>query len=1686
MEPYAFRLHGNSAGGGTLGIHRPEAARRTAATPYILELQMRDLELYRRLVAGTATAAELAPAAQWSLLRRAPLIAHIAPLTAHADPAMRAAALAVLGGARGVPGVSAMVSALGDDDFAVRTAALEALRQTANGAPHRFAHALFHPSAEIRRAALAGPQPANTHPIAIHLRADRACADLTTTLPWPDHPLRLAFELHAQGHVTARELVALFLQQPISETRAYFQSRVAQRGPDPVYAFLDHCVKTGFAVAPGADVIDTLLAAIVEVGDFGRPLDRFVEMATPRTGRGLLRRSAVALIGAIARTRRIELVAACVGLEPRALGYPDFPRAWSDAAIAGLVDIAAKTGATADPEKLLALPIVREPLDLGLAAAIAALFPQRRLAKLAEVVTQSAILDSLVASDRGWDALCRLPAEKPALDLIWLSMIDSVDERRYVQLAGRAIALHTGDRLDAFVDQVQRRLRQDAFHVALTCNPHADREQLAATCRAVAPRVDRSALAWLLGALPDAPARELVRAATTKQLTSAGLLLLDDQAARLVAILDTDDPPPRDRELALAGAFAGRSHPAIAAWVEKVSTVVEPRVLVTSSARARRELDKDERDRIATCPPGELLRALHPVLAAPTRAMGVTGLCEALARRPASLSATVCAALLGCSDPLDDVCRELSRFGTTTPAFDAELDDAVAEAWLRFAELPPLAHARLWRWEQHSTALAEWCVGAGGVHAALVAIQTLSSPLARRTLWRGISEVVLLMRYRQPERFHKHTNEALAIFCAERVDVDIGTEAARILVTLVAAGAVPFALVRDRVLERVADAGAEARELLSRIVPLDGTPPPPIVGAPTEASLIARIRAAFDLGELAAWCADARLTVVQEAALALAARGEAGQMKLAELLDQLAALPHPIAIVQTVVLWDSERALAIARTIAARDLPPAWRFHLCLALADVPRALAAAREPDTTWGLRRADWDALCRIADPLAVSLALADSPHFHAYHPALTLLLPLAAMPEVGEALLLFLEIGDDRPRHLRVEAARRLAAHRDDLTGLPLLVEHACNANNNDWAEVLAAMPLRAVPTVIDAVLAAALIGGDGACYEKRMWAIVEKHVHLLPPERRHDLYARILDEASTAAVRRNAAPLAYTGADRRSRLRDVAEVFAWGVRRGVELAGRMFTIHLTSSERDFGHTRLDTNRIFVSPLPMLRGEANGADIVEGLVLHEIGHHVYHRGPKPQALWNRAHKEGLGQFLNLIADEHLERNLRAQDAAYGDRLKRLGAYAFQHAPQELKVMVLLDCLGAAAAPALIATPLEVAYDEQSLRLRRGAVLTELDRLGHPVARFSRALRMGLGNRHADPLIGQALALCKDIRSLDMQGLYDLTHKLAELFGGATELAKVFGGPEGLEFGERDGDVFGAGIDDDVLQKEVERILHPGDSTSEPGRRRRDRLQINVNPDEDFRKIAHIERVRGNVEDHRSAATDVARHAARLRAHLDELGLRWLPAHARTQGRALDRTRLRPLVTRLDPRILIAREPVRRTDLFLGTIVDCSGSMSAGDNIARARRFAILVAEAVKPLPGVEARFFGFTDSTIYDAGDKHDCHVTALEADGGNNDAAALYHVANVALAAPQRAKVIVMISDGLPTECSVPALRGLVTRLTKRKGIVCAQVAVRALEEVCFPHYVVLDDAQLDVAVARFGRMIGDLARKSLAS
>jgi Mg-chelatase subunit ChlD len=183
-------------------------------------------------------------------------------------------------------------------------------------------------------------------------------------------------------------------------------------------------------------------------------------------------------------------------------------------------------------------------------------------------------------------------------------------------------------------------------------------------------------------------------------------------------------------------------------------------------------------------------------------------------------------------------------------------------------------------------------------------------------------------------------------------------------------------------------------------------------------------------------------------------------------------------------------------------------------------------------------------------------------------------------------------------------------------------------------------------------------------------------------------------------------------------------------------------------------------------------------------------------------------------------------------------------------------------------------------------------------------------------------------------------------------------------------------------------------------------------------------------------------------------------------------------------DPRILMARELQSQTDLFLGVVIDCSGSMAGFQSMEKAKLFGTLLAEAAKENRGIDVRLFGFTDKVIYDAGSAQRCAVHALRAGGGNNDAAGLWHAALAAKASKRKAKLLVQISDGAPTECTVTALRSLVERLTKRWKFCCAQVAVRPLEEICFPNYVLLEDINLEACTRQFGLVIARLVRKAL--
>src|SRR5262245_49947896 len=262
--------------------------------------EVHDLAIGRRLDSHTATVEDVIAIGDLPAARRAPFVGALFALVQ--DPAMRAAALTALRGARGVPGVRAMVAALGEGD-----AARVALSVTARDAPMRWVHALFHGDVAVRRAAI--PEtPQGALELVAYLRADPACADLVGNARWPDAALPLAFDLHAHDRLADAELVRVIASAPSADVRAFFE---AERGrlPEDVEAYLDEPTELA-----GNDVIDQAFAAIVGAGIDGaedvkhpdhparwalRAMDTVMEAVVTKRPTPLTRRAAASLLSTI-------------------------------------------------------------------------------------------------------------------------------------------------------------------------------------------------------------------------------------------------------------------------------------------------------------------------------------------------------------------------------------------------------------------------------------------------------------------------------------------------------------------------------------------------------------------------------------------------------------------------------------------------------------------------------------------------------------------------------------------------------------------------------------------------------------------------------------------------------------------------------------------------------------------------------------------------------------------------------------------------------------------------------------------------------------------------------------------------------------------------------------------------------------------------------------------------------------------------------------------------------------------------------------------------------------------------------------------------------------------------------------------------------------------------------------------
>jgi hypothetical protein len=1687
---------------------------------------MQDLLLWRTLrrrrFASTEVLSLLRELAQASFLERLPFFGLLPPALTHIDPEVRAAAVSVLRGAKGRLALQRLVAALHDPELPVRLAAVESLREALqDGDWPRWVHVLFHPDLEVRTAGVTVDRPFPP-PILykLFLLPDPVCGPtvqqhLEEAILGAD-ALPLLFEYVKRGLLSpplARQLASRvswqdwlkYLDDIIPKDDDLSDSVAkalqpdwpdvvgshyrADRLDDVVHLFWEvDLPRTPGEVPPSDRFFDRLLAGTLSEPPYFRPWTVFTLLC----------------VAALRGSWSARAAEACAVLEFGFLSSEWVPRQVRHAALAGIYRMAERCPRRSRVEivpvllgDLCLLP--SGELDLWAVGAVVRILDESPYELLVEELGLAPIVSAFLRDIEQGVAFLSLTDPSPGGQKARRLILREIAARAGVGQRARVLALMAGtvssDGLD-FLDALDGPGACQVFEQLLTARPSGRKlssnkvRRLADLLagKIVAGQISQFLRVWLHASAPEdselglAILGRLARSHDPRFLDQALRSLDPNLVPRFLPVATCCAGFPYDQELRLADAVAEHPDEAVRAWAE---------------VRLRHRLAPPQPRKAVVL---GLLRGAggkeEPTAYSP--ALLKVGLCERLRAEPdpAEPNRELCLALLASHDPVSDVDEQFVRFSSPGPEFLDQFDQEMVADWQGEVRLPLLGHAWLYRWDLHASAFAVQLAAMWpeGLSAALRFANTLKASVLRQRFWEATARLVEIWRWHdRPRLAATWTNAGLAPVLAETLSSDVGSAAADILLKWFAE--VPqspaLAQLKDEIMARMAALPRLIRDQLRPLIDSRGLPPAP---DPTpemvEQEVLARIDASFDLDFLMECTRQPGLIVPVRAVQRLLAVGDAGLERLVERIRQVPPSPELRTLMAGIRNhWPANANLhAIRRLHHDRGTPLELRFHLAYFLyqqgekVDLSDTLTALHLPDPPDWFEDTDWSWLVAMV-PMTWDLALllARAPSYYAYQPAVEFLMNnWDEEDDAAQALLEFLELGTERMRELRLRAAEWLCGRgRGELAAFLLLQREP--AEEPAHPRLFAELP----GDLTDVLVSSVLMAGQGEKAEKMLLALLKDDS--VDESAREEGYGRLLASAETPAVRQEARRLMRPSLSRAIKLRRVAETFAWGIRIGRELTGKLFSLVMIAGEA-LGYTRFRENKLFITPMPILRGQPFGRQVVRALILHEYGHHMYHRGEEAEAIWKQSEDEKIHQLLNLAADEHLERNLRALDRSFGNQLKLLAAYAFQHTNREFLVENLLTTLGGRAFAVLSAARLGVARRKGCVLVSNGRLLLEMERAGFSFARFIRALRMGMGNRHGDPKVSEALALFKGrkFRKSTMPELLEIARELRRIFGSETDLLNSFSQDDSLsvddsELADASEDISGEELDSAVQGAlQVRRRVRAGDQDSDAGGGR----GINLDEDEDFKPITTVKPVPFDAAQHARYAEQVARPAQQMRRYFRDLGLGPKPQRFRMRGKSLDRTRIKAVVLRGDPRMLIARELRRYTDLFLGVVIDCSGSMASNRHLEKAKLFGTLLAEATKGHPGIDLRLFGFTDRVIYDAGTANRCAVHGLHAENGNNDAAGLWHAAQAARASRRRAKLLVMISDGSPTECSVAALAALVKRVTRQMKISCAQVAVCPLDQICFPHYVLLDEDSLEESVRRFGAVMTRLVGQAL--
>ncbi|MFA7480719.1 MAG: vWA domain-containing protein [Vulcanimicrobiota bacterium] len=1597
---------------------------------------MKDLELWRLLQQepDPALVGLLEELAGLPPIERIPYLGLIKPLLKDEQPQLRRAALAALAGASGTLALELLVRSLNDDDPEVVKQALESLAVSVKGQPLRWAHAVFHPRRLVRRlAAERGPHLLNLPLLSDPESADSALRNLPEQVP--EDLAAAAVHWFSELGLLPEKLRSLLSER-------HLLTLVKQERGEEAARFLEW----------------------------------FWDDDTTIWNR----------LGEWPESERSGLLELLLGLQER----PQWPGG------------ACRLLLALNPQ-LFAEEAV--PFEIRLKGM--AVFYSRRIGSLpVEELLRN--LQCPILKPTNWDlwalgavlhltsAPLRLLSAIPEDELLQAIEADAFTVS-YLFINGRtemrAFANDLGNKAGCWSEIVAGLLLGGDYEQAANLFPWLQSRALLQT------------LFWLLEDPAVRPtdkrcsqiAESLSGWARSLELTSflVPVLLRQDGRFRLaselfchlsrvnsvrdwVEHLQTLSPPQlRDLlsaidncsafsyqiEGALAEALESHPEPGPAAWAN-LRRKLEVPTFQSSRRSGARALTESEHQMIVNCREQELSGALGPALARPT-----FGLSEALNARaaPTRFHPEVVVALVGCHDPIPAVADLIRVYGGSE-----RYQQEVTRQWEGNPNLPLHGHCWLNCYDRHIDQVESFLLNGKGHLKTLMEQASLLPQPVGGVLFEMVARVFSRWKSRSATRLEEQVTSQELRLLLSQLEGASHRSAAVCLLRLWQAGVLSQELeeARPGVESLLADLPLETRQFLSEYVSSQG------LGAATNlrrrshqvtGEELQKVRCCRDLNRLREFACDPRGEIVAEAGFRLLGFSEAGAAVLLELLllDPAGAPPHTPLLAEWAGLWPrGESRSALLDALQAGRFSPEVTFVAALSFSEngeplAELALEAALLPAAHPWFTPDHWRRLLDCGLALErLCLILSESEHPHAY----SLAVENSLRECWPEPLARFLEMGTQRRRELRNRAAHFLWEQGDD-RGFPLLFQEALQ-DGAPSIELSRVELCRAVESVM-------LLGGP-ANLETRLLSFLLQ------------LSDEVLQECAPLVLRCSRRPATCQALldriphspERKGRLTRLARSFDWGVGKGRQLTGRVFEIEMLGGQ-ELGFTRLEESKIFINPLPLLREERHGVEVVEGLILHELGHHVYHADRESRAAWEQADKEGIFSLLNLVSDEHLERNLRSLAPGFDRRLKRLASYAFLHLKREVEVMTLLTALQQRSFEVLVKARLKVAHKADSVAFKSSELARAMEQHGVAFARFVSALRLGRGNRYQDPKVAQAMKLFRgDFRNLPLSGQLEIARELQRIFGQQATALQLLSPEELFHPDQAEVLVVGEGMSGEEMRRELERLR--GTKKGAEGT-----LWINKSEEEAFPPITSLVPVPFDGAKNRNYVSLVVRHAHRLRQVFQNLGLSHRIEKQRMRGYRLDRSRVFQAVLRGEVRILQARQRVYVTDLFLGVLIDCSGSMR-GNSMHRARLFGTLLAQAARGLPGLDLRVLGFNDSLIFDAGDARRCCAHNLEAEGGNNDAGAMAYLAGLASQSKRSARLLVMISDGLPTECSVKALRALVARLTK-EGLNCAQVAVRPLSEICFPNYIELSDRQeLALQVHEFGRIVARLTFQTL--